>query len=210
MLSTKSIQTWLPYRAGPATTPQKCLRTPQPVNSYLRLAGSRELPKRHCGTGLGLPPSKPFLFCGGSATMAKRSYSLWGRASSQDAPCDTAPAVHGAETESITKAVRMCRFHQTNAVGTWLFAGGLNTEKMVPSYRPHVCQVPHRDSGSCLSSSHATATQLSPSLHVPGPPELSTLHQRPGECPQASKSMCGFYKKVPVFPASLYPIRKVR
>lgn len=60
---------------------------------------------------------------------------------------------------------------------TWPLGRGLNTEKMVPSYRPHVCEAPHRDNnGSCPSSSHMKPhnsviphTSLAP--QTAGPPQ---------------------------------------
>lgn len=71
---------------------------------------------------------------------------------------------------------------------------------------PHVCQAPCRNkNGSCPSSSHCKATQLSPSPHIPGPPKLPPLHQSPGECLQMSESACELCKMPSGFPATLHP-----
>lgn len=73
---------------------------------------------------------------------------------------------------------------------TWCFGVGLNTERMLPSCRLHVCQAPHQDNNaSCPSRSHPEATQLTLFLHDPGPPMLPPLHQRPGDCVQ-QVSLC--------------------
>lgn len=85
---------------------------------------------------------------------------------------------------------------------TWPFGGGLNADKMVPSWRLHMCQAPQWDSnGSCPSSSCTKASQLSPSPCVSGLPKLLPLHLRPSECLQAFESVCGLCKRVSGLPA---------
>lgn len=77
---------------------------------------------------------------------------------------------------------------------TWSFGGGLNTKKMVPSCTLYGCQAPHQDNhSSCPSSPCTKATQLTLSPNVPGPPQLLSFLQRPGECLQENKSLCSLY-----------------
>lgn len=93
----------------------------------------------------------------------------------------------------------------------WPFGEGLNPEKMVPFYTPHVCRL-------------HTGKTMAPVLPVPTPKALSSvlpctslgflscdpLHQRPGEFPSVSKSMCQLYKTVSGFPAAFCPTGKGR
>lgn len=88
---------------------------------------------------------------------------------------------------------------------TWPYGGRLNTEKMMPSYGQHVCPASYQDgNGCCLCSFCTGATKLSPFLHIPRPPKLLLLHQRPSECLQVNKSMYGLFKRVFGSPASFH------
>lgn len=181
-------------------------KTPWPATTYLRSAGSQELPKTLWHRSWVTTHQQTF-----PEAQQKGFHNLCGRASSpavKSVPGNATPAVQGA---GITKVVCTCRFHQNNVVPAWLFGRRLNTEMMAPSWRPHVCQAPHRNNnGPCPSSSYPEATQLCPSLHVPGLPKLPLLHQRSCECPQMSKSVCHFYRRAYGFPVALHPMRKGR
>lgn len=53
-------------------------KTPWPATAHLRPAGSQQLPKRCCGTNLGLSPTSKYLL----RPLQKGPHSLWGGASS--------------------------------------------------------------------------------------------------------------------------------
>lgn len=78
--------------------------------------------------------------------LQKDFCSLWNRASSPPIKRvlgDVALTVGRgrAGTHCVTKGVLTCRFHQTSVVPDLALWGGLSTEKMVPTYRPHMCRL---------------------------------------------------------------------
>lgn len=179
-------------------------KTPWPATAHLRSAGSQELPKMlwHRSWVTTLQQTFPEAQQKASITCGAGLVAQQSRVSR---------VMQHQLFRGQASVVCTCRFHQNNVVPAWLFGRRLNMEMMASSCRPRVCQAPHRNNnGYCPSSSYAEATQLCPSLHVPGLPELPLLHQRSGQCPQMSKSLCHFYRRAYGFPVALHPMRKGR
>ncbi|KAF6351701.1 hypothetical protein mRhiFer1_010197 [Rhinolophus ferrumequinum] len=128
------------------TTLQNTLRTLWPATTHLRSTDPRETPKSSLSCGQ-LPGTKSSPGCHGPPPAMKVSCSLWGGAG-----CPGAESVLGdaalAGWSRDTASPRWCT-HVDSTRPTqsqiWPSRGGFNIKKIMPSFRLHMSQVPHRD-----------------------------------------------------------------
>lgn len=64
----------------------------------------------------------------------------------------------------------------------WHWRGGFNTVNLMPSSRLHLTVVPHRDDGSCFSSSCPESRQLPVSLYVSCTSQIAASLLEPSMC----------------------------